>query len=41
MDKGHFSKVNIVMRNTPTGMVVEEVPHPDPPPEIVAVLEEK
>jgi succinate dehydrogenase / fumarate reductase flavoprotein subunit len=41
MDKGHFSKVNVVTRNTPTGMTVEEVPHPDPPPEIVAVLEEK
>ena len=41
MDKGHFSKVNIVSRGTPTGMVVEEVPHPDPPPEIQAVLDEK
>jgi succinate dehydrogenase / fumarate reductase flavoprotein subunit len=41
MDKGHFSKVNIVTRATPTGMVVEEVPHPDPPPEIQAVLDEK
>jgi succinate dehydrogenase / fumarate reductase flavoprotein subunit len=41
MDKGHFSKVNIVTRGSATGMVVEEVPHPDPPPEIQAVLDEK
>jgi succinate dehydrogenase / fumarate reductase flavoprotein subunit len=40
MDKGHFSKVNVVLRQTKTGMAVEEVPHPDPPPEIREVLEE-
>ncbi len=40
-DKGHFSKVNIVARKTPTGMEVAEVTHPDPPPEIQAVLDEK
>ena len=40
MDKGHYSKVNIVVRQTPTGMTVEEAPHPDPPPEIREVLEE-
>ncbi|HEY8038216.1 MAG TPA: hypothetical protein VIF15_00410, partial [Polyangiaceae bacterium] len=41
MDKGHFSKVNVVLRASPTGMVVEEVTHPDPPAEIQAVLDEK
>jgi succinate dehydrogenase / fumarate reductase flavoprotein subunit len=41
MDDGHFAKVNIVTRDTPTGMVVEEAAHPDPPPEIQAVLDEK
>jgi succinate dehydrogenase / fumarate reductase, flavoprotein subunit len=41
MDKGHFSKVNIVAKKTPTGMHVEEVPHADPPAEIKAVLDEK
>jgi succinate dehydrogenase / fumarate reductase flavoprotein subunit len=40
MDKGHFSKVNVVLRSTPSGMQVEEIPHPDPPPEIQSVLEE-
>jgi len=40
MDKGHFSKVNIVLRATPTGMQVTEHPHADPPPEIKQVLEE-
>jgi succinate dehydrogenase / fumarate reductase, flavoprotein subunit len=40
MDKGHFSKVNVVSRASATGMVVEEVAHPDPPPEIQAVLDE-
>jgi succinate dehydrogenase / fumarate reductase flavoprotein subunit len=40
MDKGHFSKVNVVLHETPTGMAVEEAPHPDPPPEIREVLEE-
>jgi succinate dehydrogenase / fumarate reductase flavoprotein subunit len=41
MDKGHYSKVNIVAKKTPTGMQVEEVPHSDPPAEIKAVLDEK
>jgi succinate dehydrogenase / fumarate reductase flavoprotein subunit len=41
MDKGHYSKVNIVAKRTPTGMHVEEVPHADPPAEIKAVLDEK
>jgi hypothetical protein len=41
MDKAHFAKVNVVNRKTPTGMQVEEIPHPDPPPEIQAVLDEK
>jgi succinate dehydrogenase / fumarate reductase flavoprotein subunit len=41
MDKGHFSKVNVAARRTPTGMEVTEVKHPDPPPEIQAVLDEK
>jgi succinate dehydrogenase / fumarate reductase flavoprotein subunit len=40
MDKGHFSKVNVVVRSTPSGMEVEEASHPDPPPEIQSVLEE-
>jgi succinate dehydrogenase / fumarate reductase flavoprotein subunit len=39
MDK-RFSKVNIVVRKSPTGMHVEEVDHPDPPPEIQSILEE-
>jgi succinate dehydrogenase / fumarate reductase flavoprotein subunit len=41
MDKGHFSKVNVVARSGPSGMAVQEVPHPDPPPEIQKVLDEK
>ncbi|HTQ43354.1 MAG TPA: fumarate reductase/succinate dehydrogenase flavoprotein subunit [Polyangiaceae bacterium] len=41
MDKGHYAKVNIVARKTPTGMHVEEVPYADPPAEIKAVLDEK
>jgi succinate dehydrogenase / fumarate reductase flavoprotein subunit len=41
MDKGHFAKVNIVSRKTPTGMEVVEVAHIDPPAEIQAVLDEK
>jgi succinate dehydrogenase / fumarate reductase flavoprotein subunit len=41
MDKGHFSKVNIVARATPTGMEISEADHPDPPAEIQAVLDEK
>jgi succinate dehydrogenase / fumarate reductase flavoprotein subunit len=40
MDKGHYSKVNVVVRQTPTGVTVEEAPHPEPPPEIREVLEE-
>jgi succinate dehydrogenase flavoprotein subunit len=41
MDKGHFSKVNILARKTAAGMEIEEVAHPDPPPEIQKVLEEQ
>jgi len=41
MDKGHFSKVNVVERASGAAMTVEEVAHPDPPPEIQKVLEEK
>ena len=42
MDKGHFSKVNIVERASAGGeMQVEEVTHPDPPAEIQAVLDAK
>ena len=41
MDTGHFGKVNIVSRQSATGMEVEEVTHPDPPADIQAVLDEK
>jgi succinate dehydrogenase / fumarate reductase flavoprotein subunit len=41
MDKGHFGKVNVVARRTPTGMEVTEVAHPDPPAEIQAILDAK
>jgi len=42
MDKGHFSKVNIVARASADGtMQVEEVAHPDPPAEIQAILDAK
>jgi succinate dehydrogenase / fumarate reductase flavoprotein subunit len=41
MDKGHFSKVNVVVRKTATGMEVVEAEHPDPPKEIQEVLEDK
>jgi succinate dehydrogenase / fumarate reductase flavoprotein subunit len=42
MDKGHFSKVNITLRAGGGGeMEVEEVAHPDPPPEIQKILDEK
>jgi succinate dehydrogenase / fumarate reductase flavoprotein subunit len=41
MDKGHFSKTNIVAKKTPTGMEVREAPLPDVPAEIKKVLEEK
>jgi succinate dehydrogenase / fumarate reductase flavoprotein subunit len=40
MDKGHLSKVNIVLRKTATGMEVAEIPLPDVPQEIKTVLEE-
>ncbi len=40
MDKGHFSKVNVVARKTATGMEIAEVPLPDVPAEIKQVLEE-
>jgi succinate dehydrogenase / fumarate reductase, flavoprotein subunit len=39
-DKGRFSKVNVVVRRSGSGMQVEEVPLPDVPPEIKNVLEE-
>src|SRR3984957_9984533 len=39
-DKGHLSKVNIVLRKTATGMEVAEIPLPDVPQEIKTVLEE-
>jgi succinate dehydrogenase / fumarate reductase, flavoprotein subunit len=41
MDKGHYSKVNITLRAGSAGMEVAETPHPDPPPEIQTVLDEK
>jgi succinate dehydrogenase / fumarate reductase, flavoprotein subunit len=41
MDKGHFAKVNVVSRASASGMVVEEVPLVDVPPEIKKVLEEE
>ena len=41
MDKGHFAKVNITLRGTAAGMEVAETPHPDPPPEIQKILDEK
>jgi succinate dehydrogenase / fumarate reductase flavoprotein subunit len=40
MDKGHFSKVNVTLRNGPAGMCVEEVLLPAPPPDIKQILEE-
>jgi succinate dehydrogenase / fumarate reductase, flavoprotein subunit len=40
MDKAHFSKVNIVARQTPTGMEIAEARLPDVPPEIKTILEE-
>jgi succinate dehydrogenase / fumarate reductase flavoprotein subunit len=40
-DKGHFSKVNVVLRKTTTAMEVEEKTLPDVPAEIKKVLEEK
>jgi succinate dehydrogenase / fumarate reductase flavoprotein subunit len=39
-DKGHFSKVNVVLRSSPSGMIVEEATLGQPPPEIKKVLEE-
>jgi succinate dehydrogenase / fumarate reductase flavoprotein subunit len=41
MDKGHWSKVNIVLRAGGNGMEVEEVPLPPVPDEIKKVLDEK
>ena len=41
MDAGHYSKVNITLRAGSGGMQVEETPHPDPPPEIQTILDEK
>jgi succinate dehydrogenase / fumarate reductase flavoprotein subunit len=41
MDNGYFGKVNVVSMLTPAGMTIQEVHHPDPPPEIQQVLEEK
>jgi succinate dehydrogenase / fumarate reductase flavoprotein subunit len=41
MDKGHFSKLNIVSKMTPSGMEAREEPLPDVPAEIKQVLEEK
>jgi succinate dehydrogenase / fumarate reductase, flavoprotein subunit len=41
MDKGHYSRVNITLRAGGAGMEVAETPHPDPPPEIQTVLDEK
>lgn len=41
MDKGHFSKLNIVLKKTASGMSLEEVPLPPMPDEIKKVLEEK
>jgi succinate dehydrogenase / fumarate reductase flavoprotein subunit len=40
MDKGHFSKVNIVARWTASGMEITEATLPDVPAEIKTVLEE-
>jgi succinate dehydrogenase / fumarate reductase flavoprotein subunit len=40
MDKAHFSKVNVILRNSPTGMQVEEAALRDPPAEIRQILEE-
>ena len=40
MDKGHFSKVNVVSRKTATGMEIAEATLPDVPAEIKQVLEE-
>jgi succinate dehydrogenase / fumarate reductase flavoprotein subunit len=39
-DKGHYAKVNMVVRQGGGGVEVEEAPHADPPPEIKQVLEE-
>jgi succinate dehydrogenase / fumarate reductase flavoprotein subunit len=41
MDKGHFSKLNIVARKSASGMEIEEVPLPDVPAEIQTILDEK
>jgi succinate dehydrogenase / fumarate reductase flavoprotein subunit len=41
MDKAHFAKVNVVLRDSPTGMQIEEAPLVGPPPDIQKVLDEK
>ncbi len=40
MDKGHFSKVNVTLRQSPTGMQVEQATLADVPAEIKQILEE-
>ena len=40
MDKEHWAKVNIVLRKTPNGMGLTEVPLPTVPAEIKKILEE-
>jgi succinate dehydrogenase / fumarate reductase, flavoprotein subunit len=40
MDKGHFSKVNVTLQNSSTGMKVAEAALGDPPSEIRQILEE-
>jgi succinate dehydrogenase / fumarate reductase flavoprotein subunit len=40
MDKGHWSKVNLVVKKSGAGMEVEEVPLPEHPADIKKVLEE-
>ncbi len=40
MDKGRWSKVNVVVRKSASGMEIDEAPLTVPPPEIKKVLEE-
>ncbi len=40
MDKGHYSKVNVVAAGKAAGMEIREMPLPDVPAEIKSVLEE-
>jgi succinate dehydrogenase / fumarate reductase flavoprotein subunit len=40
MDKGHFSKVNVVIRKGASGMQIEEAALPSLPEDIKKVLEE-